>query len=107
MQYFLLHSQGFVVAMRGQCPHCGSEVYCFMASPEFAGSDQRFIREASECHVCTGKLEFRAFILDKKAYEVEGEDPIPAWSPLKKQLRRWAYGRVYARSSKEDLLPNA
>lgn len=98
--------EGYLVAMRGQCPHCGNEVYAFMGT-DVVADRPKFVREASECHVCGQRLEFRAFILEKKPLEVPGEDPVPTWSPIRKALKRWAYGRVYGRSGVDDLGPSS
>lgn len=140
--------EGYVAALHGTCPNCGSEVYSFVQS-DSVGDERKFVREATECHVCSTKLDFRAFILPKAPFEVrilpgllacsesrqggkpadrresphpspsklrlaaslspQGPDSdtvLPQWSPLKGSLKRWAYGRIYARPSVNDLAPS-
>ncbi|CAI5472701.1 unnamed protein product [Closterium sp. Yama58-4] len=79
-------SQGKMVALQGNCPHCGEEVYSFVT---LEGGSRH--RHKAECHVCGQPLVFHAF--------VEASPSNPKHS--------WAYGRIYVVARAKDLEPPA
>ncbi|CAI7784006.1 unnamed protein product [Closterium sp. NIES-54] len=79
-------SQGKMVALQGNCPLCGEEVYSFITLEE--GSRHR---HKADCHVCGQPLVFHAF--------VEASPSNPKHS--------WAYGRIYVVARAKDLEPHA
>uniref|UniRef100_A0A1J3F9X0 PGR5-like protein 1B, chloroplastic n=1 Tax=Noccaea caerulescens TaxID=107243 RepID=A0A1J3F9X0_NOCCA len=63
-----------LTALKGNCPHCGEEVFAFVRSDQSNRSAHK-----ADCHVCECTLEFRTKV--KKSA-----------SPLG---RKWVYGRIY------------
>lgn len=86
---------GALVALRGGCPACGSEVYAFASVPprRSASSPAPQIRHACECHVCDRPLVVEAAVAPAVA-------PAP-WAPV------MAQGRVYLVSRETDFFPPA
>lgn len=70
-----------LVALKGECPNCGEEVFAFVRSDQSNGSPHR-----ADCHVCECLLEFRTKV----------EKSIP------KLGKRWVHGRVYLISKRRN-----
>ncbi|CAI5468018.1 unnamed protein product [Closterium sp. Yama58-4] len=70
-------SQGKVVALQGNCPHCGEEVYSFVT---LEGGSRH--RHKAECHVCGQPLVFHAFV------EASPTNPKHSWAYVGSPIQR-------------------
>ncbi len=86
--------KGTLVAVKGDCPACGEEVYAFVgAQAKHPGkSVTQHARHAADCHVCARPLAFDV--------RVRGAPGAPPW-------RRRAHGRIYLVSRNADFFPPA
>jgi hypothetical protein len=88
---------GSLVAVKGDCPACGEEVYAFVqASADVAGAPAaphvaHRARHVADCHVCARPIAFDV--------RVRGASAAP-W-------RRRAHGRIYLVSRAADFFPAA
>ena len=94
---------GSVVAVKGDCPACGEEVYAFVAAGAPAGGAHpagrahpsmrgaHTARHVAECHVCSRPIAFDVRVRAAAA---------APW-------RRRAHGRVYLLSRASDFFPPA
>jgi len=85
---------GTLVAVQGDCPACGEEVYAFLSATPLGGEGgapaMLSARHACLCHVCSRPL---AFDVRMRA------QPVAPW-------RRRAHGRVYlAQTTPSDFFP--
>lgn len=77
--------RGDLVALKGNCPNCGEEVYTFV-KPDLSSLKAR---HESECHICERQLIFQATLHPAKS----GLGP------------PWAHGRVYLQTRANQLAP--
>ena len=94
---------GSLVAVKGDCPACGEEVYAFVAAAPPAGGAHPALaargwsgahasaRHVTECHVCSRPIAFDVRVRAAAA---------APW-------RRRAHGRVYLLSRASDFFPSA
>ena len=90
---------GSLVAVKGDCPACGEEVYAFVAAgaappaggshPHPAGRAAHAARHVADCHVCSRPIAFDVRVR---------ASPTAPW-------RRRAHGRVYLLSRASDFFP--
>jgi hypothetical protein len=87
---------GSLVAVKGDCPACGEEVYAFVQARSSAadggaggGSTAHKARHVADCHVCARPIAFDV--------RVRGASAAP-W-------RRRAHGRIYLVSRAADFFP--
>eukprot|EP00898_Chlorokybus_atmophyticus_P000849 jgi/Chlat1/1765/Chrsp134S02090 len=78
-------SSNSTVAMKGECPGCGEEVYAFIRAD---GSTRP--RFKTECHCCERPLVFQAHLQQS----------------LRHPRNMFAYGRIYLVSRSNDLAPS-
>jgi len=95
--------RGSLVAVKGDCPACGEEVYAFVAAAPPAGGAHPALaargwsgahasaRHVTECHVCSRPIAFDVRVRAAAA---------APW-------RRRAHGRVYLLSRASDFFPSA
>jgi hypothetical protein len=90
---------GTLVAVKGDCPACGEEVYAFVAAQPVPAvtpgggtrAGMHAARHVADCHVCTRPIAFDV--------RVRGAAAAP-W-------RRRAHGRIYLVSRASDFFPAA
>jgi len=84
---------GSLVAVKGDCPACGEEVYAFVAAQPAGGAHPvrgaHAARHVAECHVCSRPIAFDVRVRAAAA---------APW-------RRRAHGRVYLLSRESDFFP--
>jgi len=79
--------RGDLVALKGNCPNCGEEVYTFVKPDQSSLK----VRHDSECHICERQLVFQATLHPSKS---------GVGQP-------WAHGRVYLQTRAHQLAPAA
>ena len=83
---------GETIALKGDCPACGDEVYAFIQLAELSGAADEEVQQPCICHVCSRPLVFHARIC--------------AAGPAGSGMRRVASGRVYLISTPSDFFPH-
>jgi hypothetical protein len=80
---------GTLVAVKGDCPACGEEVYAFVSAQGRAAAQRA--RHVADCHVCARPIAFDVRVRSAAA---------APW-------RRRAHGRIYLVSRESDFFPAA